>query len=153
MITKRAKYAMQAMVLLGRHLGPEPVQIAELAERGHIPKKFLEGILLDLKNGGLLHSKKGKGGGYHLAQVPEKISVGEILRLIDGPLAPLSCVSKTAYAPCDDCPNVKACSIRMVMLRAHEASLAILDATYLSDMVEYVQDSTIERDELLMFYI
>jgi Rrf2 family protein len=153
MLTKRAKYALQALVQLARDKSGEPVRIETLASRGRIPKKFLEGILLDLKNGGLLSSKKGKGGGYSLETSPEKISVGEVIRLIDGPLAPLSCVSKTAYAPCEDCEDVDSCGIRMVMRQAHDASMAILESAYLSDMIQFTTDSSLPRTEALMYYI
>lgn len=110
--------------------------IADLAERDGIPKKFLEIILLDLRNAGMLASRKGKGGGYFLAKPPQNIAVGQIVRLMDGPLAPLPCVSQTAYQPCSDCRDEQYCGIRMVLKDVRDAIADIYDNTSLSDVLE-----------------
>jgi Rrf2 family protein len=113
------------------------VQIKEIAEREGIPAKFLEQILLTLKNAGLLHSKMGVGGGYYLARSPEEISLGHIVRVLDGPLAPVKCVSQMAYEPCG-CPDEETCGLRLVMLDVRNAIAQVLDGTSLTDVLERV---------------
>jgi len=100
MLSKKSKYALKALMVLAKEYGQGPVLISDVAQRAGIPRKFLELILLELKNQGILQSKKGKGGGYFLAREPRAISVGHIIRILDGPIAPLPCVSKTAYMRC-----------------------------------------------------
>jgi Rrf2 family protein len=133
MLSKKAKYGLKAMFYLGKQYGKGPVLISNLAADEHIPKKFLELILLELKKGGLLYSKMGKGGGYSLSKSPEEVTIGQIVRILDGPLAPIPCVSKTAYRKCDECENEKTCEIRKIMMQVREASAAILDHTSLSE--------------------
>lgn len=133
MLSKKAKYGLKAMFYLAKQYGKGPVLISDLAEEEHIPKKFLELILLDLKRNGLLHSKMGKGGGYYLNREPAEITVGQVVRILDGPLAPIPCVSKTAYRKCDECDNERTCEIRKIMMQVREASAAILDHTSLVD--------------------
>jgi Rrf2 family protein len=115
MLSKKSKYALKAMMVLAKEYGQGPVLISDLAQREGIPRKFLELILLELKNQGLLQSKKGKGGGYFLRREPHLISVGHIVRVLDGPIAPLPCVSKTAYMRCRECRDERSCGIRIVM--------------------------------------
>ena len=134
MLSSKAKYGLKAMVYLARSEGRGPVLIADVAEAERIPKKFLDTILLELKNHGLLQSKKGKGGGYTMARPSARIMVGEIVRILDGPLAPVQCVSRTAYRRCDDCPDESACAVRAVMQDVRDAISAILDNTSLADM-------------------
>lgn len=134
MLSSKAKYGLKAMVYLARSEGQGPVLIADVAEAEHIPKKFLDTILLELKNHGLLQSKKGKGGGYTMARPAARIMVGEIVRILDGPLAPVQCVSRTAYRRCDDCVDEAACAVRAVMQDVRDAISAILDNTSLADM-------------------
>lgn len=131
MLSKKAKYGLKAMFYLAKKHGKGPVLISDLAEEEHIPKKFLELILLELKRNGLLHSKMGKGGGYYLNREPGDITVGQVVRILDGPLAPIPCVSKTAYRKCEECDNEKTCEIRKIMMQVREASAAILDHTSL----------------------
>src|ERR1700724_960765 len=100
MLSKKSKYALKAMLVLAKEYAQGPVLISDLAQRERIPRKFLELILLELKNQGLLQSKKGKGGGFFRGREPHLISVGHIIRVLDGPIAPLPCVSKTAYMRC-----------------------------------------------------
>ena len=135
MLSSKAKYGLKAMVYLARHEGLGPVLIADIAEAERIPKKFLDAILLEMKNDGLLSSKKGKGGGYTLAKPAVRIMVGDIVRLLDGPLAPVPCVSRTAYRRCEDCADETACAIRAVMQDVRDAIAAILDNTTLADMI------------------
>lgn len=118
--------------------GDSLIQIKEIAEREHIPAKFLEQILLSLKNAGLLHSKMGVGGGYYLAKPASEISLGHIVRVLDGPLAPINCVSQLAYEPCG-CPDEETCGLRLVMLDVRNAISDILDNTTLADVGDRIE--------------
>lgn len=134
MLSSKAKYGLKAMVHLARREGEGSVLISDIAEAERIPKKFLDAILLDLKNHGFLASKKGKGGGYTLARPAARIRVGDVVRVLDGPLAPVPCVSRTAYRRCVDCEDEGACVIRAVMQDVRDAISNILDNTSLADM-------------------
>jgi Rrf2 family protein len=136
MLSKKAKYALQACLALAGEKPGTPVLIADLAERDGIPKKFLEVILLDLRNAGILASRKGKGGGYHLAKPAKEVAVGQVIRLIDGPVAPVPCVSKMAYQRCSECKDEAGCGIRMVMKDVRDAIADIYDNTTLADILE-----------------
>ena len=116
-----------------------PVLIADISKSQLIPKKFLELILLELKRHGLLQSKKGKGGGYFLAKNPEAITLGQIIRFLDGPIALVPCVSQTAYVKCDDCEDESTCGIRLVMKEVRDKMGRILDGTTLADVVQKVE--------------
>lgn len=134
MLTKKAKYGLKAMVDLA---GLEPGKsafVADVAERNAIPKKFLDAILGELRNAGLLTSKKGKAGGYMLAKPADVITIGMIVRTLDGPLAPIACASRSAYVPCDDCQDVRACQIRLMMTDVRDAISKILDEQSLSEL-------------------
>jgi Rrf2 family protein len=135
MLSAKAKYGLKAMLHLAEREGQGGVQGAEIAQMQTIPKKFLDAILLELKNQGLLYSKKGKGGGYTLSKPAAKITAGQIVRILDGPLAPVSCVSVTAYRPCVDCSNEAACAVRAVMQKVRDATAEILDNTSLKQML------------------
>ena len=115
MLSRKAKYGLKALIHLARRAGEGPVLIEELAEADRIPRKFLEQILLELKKKGLLTSRKGRGGGYQLGRPPDRISMAEIIRILDGPLAPVPCVSVTAFGPCVECADPHSCGIRLVM--------------------------------------
>src|SRR5271170_8115550 len=115
MISQKSKYALKALIVLAEEYGKGPILIADVAEREHIPRSFLELILLDLKNHRFLDSRKGRGGGYLMAKSPAQISVGQILRAIEGPLAPLRCASKTAYRKCAECRDEHSCGVRLLM--------------------------------------
>jgi len=132
MLTRKGKYGLKAMILLAQEHGSGPVLIGDLAEREAIPKKFLENILLALKHRGLVHSRKGPHGGYQLARSPEQISVGDIVRVLDGPLALVSCVSQTAYAPCEECVTEKDCAVRRMFQQVRDETARILDGTTLA---------------------
>ncbi len=139
-LSKRGEYGLRAMIALATPSpnGESPiVQIREIAEREQIPAKFLEQILLSLKNAGLLHSKMGVGGGYHLAKPPKDISLGQIVRVLDGPLAPVKCVSQMAYEPCG-CPDEETCGLRLVMGDVRNAISNLLDRTSLADVTKRV---------------
>lgn len=150
MLSKKAKYALQALLQLAKEYEQGPVLIAELARREGIPKKFLELILLDLKNHGVLQSKKGKGGGYFLGKAPQAIYVGQIIRVLDGPLAPIPCVSQTAYMKCQECPDEETCGIRLVMQEVRDATAKILDSTSLADMIKNVTKLTKKQKRALL---
>ena len=133
MISQKAKYALRALLELARADEGEALLITDIAERQRIPKKFLEQILLDLKNRGLVHSRRGRGGGYGLLKDPREITLGQIMRIVDGPQAPLPCLSRMAYRPCDDCEDEATCGIRKVFSEAYEATARVLDSTTLYD--------------------
>lgn len=134
MLSKKAKYALKALLYLTRRYDKGLVIISEIAENERIPRKFLEAILVDLKMNGVLHSVRGKNGGYYLAKSPAEISVGNIIRMIDGPLAPIPCVSHLYYRKCDECKDEATCEIRIVMKKVRDATAEILDNTYLSNL-------------------
>ncbi len=134
MLTKKGKYGLKAMAHLARFPPGLPVPVLEIASKQQIPKKFLDAILSELRNAGLVNSKMGKGGGYMLARAASQISVGEIIRVIDGPLAPLPCASKTRYQRCDDCLDETKCAVRLVMLDAQRALSQVLDGCTLTQM-------------------
>jgi Rrf2 family protein len=133
-LSKRGEYGIKAMIDLASGWPERPVvQIKDIAEHEQIPAKFLEQILLLLKHAGLLQSKAGSGGGYHLAKPPSEITLGQIVRVLDGPLAPIRCVSKMAYERCV-CPDENTCGLRLVMLDVRNAIAAVLDHTSLADV-------------------
>lgn len=136
MISKKAKYALKALKVLAEHYGKGPVLISYIAEREKIPRKFLEAILLDLRNNGVLQSQKGKGGGYLLRIPPDEVKFSKVLRIIDGPIAPTLCVSLFFYGKCDDCADEETCSLRTVLTAWRDANLAVLDRTTLTDMLK-----------------
>ncbi|MBL0370952.1 Rrf2 family transcriptional regulator [Rhizobium sp. KVB221] len=133
MISQKAKYALRALAALARSNDKSPMLIAEIADQQKIPKKFLEQILLDLKHRGLVMSKRGKDGGYLLLRPAEEITFGEVLRMIDGPIAPLPCLSQTAYRKCDDCLNETECEIRHVFARVADATREVLFSATIAD--------------------
>ena len=136
MLSKKTRYAIKALVILGKNFGEAPMQISKIASEEHIPKKFLEQILLDLRNAGLLYSKKGAGGGYGLVKDPAEIFVVQVLRLTGGPVALLPCVSLNFYQKCDECSNEATCGVRDVFLEVRNATLKILSETSIADIVK-----------------
>ena len=135
MLSQKAKYALHALLYLADHTAGEPVQIAEIAESQHMPRKFLELILLELKRHGLVRSIRGKHGGYTLAKPPETITFGQVVRYIDGPLALVPCASKTAYRRCEDCLSETECPIRESMRKARDAVSRVLDNSNLAEAI------------------
>jgi Rrf2 family protein len=136
-VSKRGEYALRALIDFGlaQALGRPMLQVSELAAKEDLPVKFLEQILMQLKTGGYLESRRGKHGGYLLARPPENICIGQVVRLIDGPLAPIACVSQTAYERCS-CPDEEHCGLRILMLDVRNAISNILDRFTLADIVE-----------------
>lgn len=136
MWSKRTRYALRSLIMLtGRHDGG-PVQIAEIADTQNIPRKFLELILLDLKRAGIVASARGRGGGYQLARAPADVTFGEVIRLLEGPLALVPCASASAYAPCGDCIDEESCAIRRAAVLVREEAARILDAFSLAQAAE-----------------
>lgn len=133
MISQKAKYAFQALLALADARDGEPLVISEIAERHNIPKKFLEQILLDLKHRAIVVSRRGKAGGYALLKSPDEITFGEVLRIIDGPMAPLPCLSRMAYRRCAGCDDEAACRIKRVFAEAYDATTRVLDERTLAD--------------------
>jgi Rrf2 family cysteine metabolism transcriptional repressor len=133
-LSKRGEYGLRALQDLARHHGGEPVPNKELAERNNIPVRFLEQILLTLKHGRIVRSRKGPKGGYILARPPEEINLAEIVRLLDGPLAPIGCVSATAFEPCG-CPDMEKCGLRRVMREVRDVVAEMMERTTLADLV------------------
>lgn len=139
MLSQKAKYAIQGLLHLARRGQGVPVLIREVAEKERLPRKFLEAILLELKEAGILKARPGKGGGYMLDRPPEAVSLARVIRLIDGPLAPLPCVSQTAYEACRDCLDERTCAIRWVMKQVRDATAKILGDTSLADLLRQEQ--------------
>jgi Rrf2 family protein len=136
MISQKAKYALRALVALARSRSGATMMIGEISREQAIPKKFLEQILLELKRAGIVMSLRGRSGGYALLKAPEEVTFGEVLRLIDGPVAPLPCLSKIAYRRCEDCQDEASCEVRHVFERVALATRAVLDSTTLADALK-----------------
>ncbi|WMN11366.1 Rrf2 family transcriptional regulator [Marivirga salinae] len=136
MISKKSKYAINALVHLGRKYGEGPTLISTIAEEENIPQKFLEAILLDLKNDGILGSKKGKGGGYYLRKDPEEVNLAEILRLFDGAIALLPCVTFKFYERCEECKDEETCSIREAFLKVRNETVKIFKGQTLKGLLD-----------------
>lgn len=135
MISKKAKYALKALKVLAEAYEKGPLLISHIAEKEKIPKKFLEAILLELRNHGLLQSQKGKGGGYYLRQEPAKVSFAKVIRVIDGPIAPALCVSLHFYGKCDDCADEETCTLRNILADWRDANLVVLENKTLADLL------------------
>ena len=154
-ISKRTQYGLKAMLALGRRYKEGPILISTLAREEVIPIKFLEAILLDMKSRGSLESKLGRKGGYYLNRPPSAITIGSIIRIIEGPLAPLPCASETAFKPCEECQDVENCGTRIIMRRVRDAISEVLDRTTLADLIKQVDSGRAERASLenLMYHI
>lgn len=136
MLTKKGKYGLKALVDLAQLAPGETAFITEIATRNNIPKKFLDAILLELRNAGVLRSKKGPGGGYSLSRPADEIRIGHVIRTLDGPLAPIRCASRTAFEPCEDCTDPERCNVRRSMTDVRDAIASILDNMTLAQFVE-----------------
>jgi Rrf2 family protein len=134
MLSMKAKYALRAMTVLARH-APATLPARAVAQQARVPEKFLEAILLDLRRAGFVASRRGADGGHALARAPAQIGLGDLIRAIDGPLAPLRCASLTAYRPCEDCPDPEACAVRGLMREVRGAIAGVLDARSLQDQL------------------
>ena len=135
MLTNKGKYGIKALHYLAKLPKGESARITEIAQSENIPKKFLEVILVDLKRQGYVQSKSGIGGGYWLIRKPKEIMMGDVVRLLDGPLAPVRCASYTAYLPCPDCKDVATCEVRMLMKDVRDSISGVLDNRSLQDML------------------
>ncbi len=137
-LSKRTQYSLRALYALARKHGQGPVLITQISEEEVIPKKFLEQILLSLKSSGLVLSKKGKGGGYYLAQSPDTVTLADVIRMMEGPIAPLPCASETRFRKCDECVDIETCGTRMVMREVRDAMAEILEKTTLASVCRRV---------------
>lgn len=135
MLSKKTKYALNALVFLARHCNEGPILISRVAAEEHIPQKFLELILLDLKNAGILNSKKGKGGGYYLLKKPDEVNIADVIRLFEGAIALLPCVTHRYYERCEECRDEKTCGIRDLFREVREETVRILKNNTLADIL------------------
>lgn len=152
MLSSRGKYATRALLDLAQHYEKGPVQIHDIAERQRIPVKFLEQILLSLKRFGFVQSRKGPGGGYALAMPPEAITLGAVVRAMEGPLAPISCVSVSGYMECG-CPDPTTCGLRAIWKEARDALAAVLDSTSFADILDRHCGLRAQRNDILDYVI
>lgn len=132
MLSQRTRYALRSLLMLAEERSGGPIQIAQIADKQRVPRKFLELILLDLKKVGMVDSIRGRAGGYMLAREPDQITFGEVVRMFDGPLALVPCASKTAYAPCGDCHDEATCAIRLAAIEVREEAARVLDGMTLA---------------------
>jgi Rrf2 family protein len=153
MITMKTKYALKALAYLATAPPEEPILIAEIAEKEDIPRKFLELILAELKQHGFVRSRKGRGGGYFLAVPPSKVALAAVMRVLDGPIAPVPCLSRSSYQRCDGCRDEATCGVRLVLQELYEASVKILESTTLADLVERVALASKEGPPVLRYFI
>ena len=135
MISKKTKYGLKALTYLARQENNQPVQIGVISKSENISQKFLESILLTLRKNGFLGSKKGKGGGYYLLKKPEDIKMSAIMRILEGPIALVPCVSLNFYETCDDCPDEKACAVHNLMIEVRDSTLNIFNNRSLADLI------------------
>ncbi len=133
MLSKKTQYAFKALIYLSEHASAGPVLISEISKKKNIPLKFLENILLELRKAGVLESKKGKGGGYYFAVDPRNVSLAKIMRLLDGPIALLPCVSLNFYEKCKDCDE-EVCGLNRMMIQVRDATLTLLEGKTLADL-------------------
>ncbi len=135
MLSKKAKYAIKALIYLGKNKEEGRMLISDIAEKERIPKKFLEQILLELRKHAILQSRRGKEGGYLLAKLPTEINMGQVIRIVDGPLAMIPCVSHLFYEKCEECVDEETCTIRNVLKKVRDTTAGILDNTTLADLI------------------
>jgi Rrf2 family protein len=141
MWTKKGKYGLKALLHLGALPPGRSALSMEIAAAHALPQKFLEAILLELRNAGFVRSRKGKGGGYVLALSPAEIRIGEVVRALEGPLAPIACASRNFYRRCDDCPDEDTCAIHMLTVDVRNAIAEVLDNTTLADMLARLESA------------
>jgi len=139
MLTRKGKYGLKALVDLSSMPEGQLAFVNDIAKRNNIPKKFLDAILVELRNAGFVQSRKGKEGGYRLARAPEEIRVGHVVRVLDGPLAPFPCASRTRYEACEDCDEAT-CQVRHMMLDVRNAIAEVLDNRSLAEMRDLAED-------------
>jgi len=134
MLSKKTKYGLKALTYIARSEGDSPIQVAVIAKSEQIPQKFLESILLTLRKSGILASKKGKHGGYYLRSEPSEIKMTDVMRVLEGPIAMVPCVSLNYYEKCDDCPDEHKCSVNKLMLQVRDSTLKVFRNTTLADL-------------------
>jgi Rrf2 family protein len=144
MLTMKTRYALKALTVLAERGEQEPTLIGDLAEQEGIPKKFLEAILRELKQHGLLSAQRGRGGGYVLRKAPSEVTLAAVIRALEGPLAPVPCLSKTAYRRCDECKSERTCGVRSVLRDLHVATAAVLEGTTLEDLLARTRQASRE---------
>ncbi|HMB61942.1 MAG TPA: Rrf2 family transcriptional regulator [Eudoraea sp.] len=135
MLSKKTKYGLKALTYLAAKKDDRPVQIADISEHENISQKFLESILLTLRKTGFLGSKKGKGGGYYLIKDPSEIPMTSVIRVLEGPIAMVPCVSLNFYEKCEDCPDEKKCAVNKLMLQVRDSALEVYRKTTLADLI------------------
>lgn len=134
MLSKKTKYGIKALAYIARKKDRKPVQASEISESENISQKFLESILLELRKSGFLGSKKGKGGGYYLIREPDEIKMTAVIRVLEGPIAMVPCVSLNYYEKCNDCPDENICAVHKLMIQVRDASLNVLGENTLQDI-------------------
>ena len=140
MLSKKTKYGIKALAYVARKEDRKPVQTSEISESENISLKFLESILLELRKSGFLGSKKGKGGGYYLIKEPKDIKMTAVIRVLEGPIAMVPCVSLNYYEKCDDCPDERTCSVHKLKIQVRDASLKVLGENTLEDISKIDQE-------------
>jgi len=143
MLTKKGKYGLKALVHLSKMPAGQLAFVGDIAAKNNIPKKFLDAILGELRNAGFVQSRKGKEGGYRLARLPSEIKIGHVVRVLDGPLAPIPCASRSQYQRCDDCDEAT-CQVRHMMLEVRHAVAELLDNRSLAAMRDAANDDVVE---------
>jgi Rrf2 family protein len=134
MLSKKTKYGLKALTFIARSGDDVPVQVSAIAKNEQIPQKFLESILLTLRKSGILGSKKGKHGGYYLRHEPSEIKMTDVMRVLEGPIAMVPCVSLNYYEKCDDCPDEHACSVHKLMIEVRDSTLKVFRNKTLGDL-------------------
>lgn len=134
MLSRKTKYGIKALAFIANRPERKPVQTAEIAKSENISQKFLESILLNLRKSGFLGSKKGKGGGYYLIKDPKEIQMTQVIRVLEGPIAMLPCVSLNYYEKCEDCPDEAVCSVHALMIQVRDSTLKVLGENSLADI-------------------
>lgn len=153
MLSKKSKYGLKALFALARMYNQGPVLIADLAEAEKIPRKFLEYILLTLRNGEILSSRKGKGGGYYLAREPRQITIAAAVKVLEGSVAPVACLEGSPATVCEECAKLATCGIRLALKDSWEAMSAVLEKTTLADVLERIDLAEEGEKELFNFVI
>ncbi|MGB5418991.1 RrF2 family transcriptional regulator [Algibacter sp.] len=134
MLSKKTKYGLKALTFIARSKSDLPIQVSVIAKSEQIPQKFLEGILLTLRKSGVLGSKKGKHGGYYLRHDPSEVKMTDVMRVLEGPIAMIPCVSLNYYEKCDDCPDENLCSVHKLMIEVRDSTLQVFRNTTLADL-------------------
>lgn len=149
----KTRYALKALGILAERGLEQTTLIADISEQEGIPRKFLEAILRELRQHGLLLAQRGRGGGYRLRKPPEEIALADVIRALDGPLAPVPCLSRTAYERCPECKSERTCGVRLVLKDLHEATANLLENTTLADLVRRTREAATDAGATLRYAI